>query len=541
MALSHLTNEELLQQLIAAGVSAGPITATTRPLYEKRLMKKREAQSPSHSAAKKPRVEAKQKPAAAQRKSAVPSPRAAPRQIPPTQRKSGDARERRRRERIAVSTMLSTKSKAQCHQEDNMDSSIPTSEGTLKPVARVTALVADRQDHAADILAGSDEESQSESESAMSVGEALGSQQPGGSGFSFRVPSSPSKQAVGSSLSTLTSIVPGFLQKGIDKVKELFGHQPEQPLVSGRNSLSALGQELHADVQQHLNRSPMHEEISPPRQGRPGPSAQGQSNSQSYDWELDPGDVQICRKENGSLWSIGKGGFGVVYKAIMGGVDEVAVKVVHINSPFFVDQLKQEIDMISKLRHRHIVQFYGACIDPSAVYMVTELMQMDLFSALRRLTNQYKWSGVYGQEVALGVASGINYLHSRKPLVVHRDIKSPNILLQDGLAKLADVGLARTKAESDMTAQKGFTVAWAAPEVVYRKRATEKIDIWSFGIILWEIITGQLPRVGHLNLPLSTPSPLRAVYAACTLDDPVKRPSAQELVQHLKACTHQLQ
>ena len=537
MAVSRLTNDELLQELREAGVSAGPITPTTRPLYEKRLMKKREAQQFSNSAAKKARVEAKGK-QVVQRRPAAPRPRAPPRQVPPTYRRSEDARERRRREKIAISTMISNRSKAACNLEDDMDSSFSARDTPLKPVARVTALLTDRQDHAVDVLPGNDEENQSEPESSMSVGEALGSQQSGGPEFSFRVPPSPSRQAAGGSLATLTSIVPGFVQKGIDKVKELFGHQPpEQPQVRGRNSLAALGQELRADVQQHLNRSPMREEVSPPPQ-RPGPSAQGQSNSQSYDWELNPGDVQVCRHENGSLWSIGKGGFGVVYKAIMGGVDEVAVKVVHINSPFFVDLLKQEIDMISKLRHRHIVQFYGACIDPSAVYMVTELMQMDLFSALRRLTNQYKWSGVHGQEVALGIASGINYLHSRKPLVVHRDIKSPNILLQDGLAKLADVGLARTKAESDMTAQKGFTVAWAAPEVVYRKRATEKIDIWSFGIILWEIVTGQLPRVGHLNLPLTTPSQLRAVYAACTLENPVQRPSAQELVHHLKACMH---
>lgn len=530
MAVSRLTNEELKQQLKAAGVPApGPITPTTRQIYEKRLLKKREAQGASHSASKKPRVEAGGKPAAVQRKPAIPRPRAAP-----TQQRSKDARERRKREKIAISTMMSNKSEAGCSLEDDMDPSFPFNEGPHKPVARVTALVASVQDQA--YVLGSDEESPSDPESAMSVGEITGSQ-PGGSGFTFRIPQSPSRQAAGSSLSTLTSIVPGFLQKGIDKVKELFGHQPEQPPVRGTSSLAALGQELHADVQLRLNRSPMREVVSPPQQ-RPGPSAQGQSNPPSYDWELDPGDVQVCRHENGSLWSIGKGGFGVVYKAIMGGVDEVAVKVVHINSPFFVDLLKQEIDMISKLRHRHIVQFYGACIDPSAVYMVTELMQMDLFSALRQLTNQYKWTGVYGQEVALGIASGINYLHSRKPLVVHRDIKSPNILLQDGLAKLADVGLARTKAESDMTAQKGFTVAWAAPEVVYRKRATEKIDIWSFGIILWEIITGQLPRVGHLNLPLMTPSPLRAVYASCTLEDPVQRPSAQELVHHLKSCMH---
>ena len=64
------------------------------------------------------------------------------------------------------------------------------------------------------------------------------------------------------------------------------------------------------------------------------------------------------------------------------------------------------------------------------------------------------------------------------------DIKSP---ILDNVTKIADVGIAKSKMQSDMTAQQGFTIAWAAPEVVYRRRTTEKIDIWSFGIILWEV------------------------------------------------------
>ncbi len=262
------------------------------------------------------------------------------------------------------------------------------------------------------------------------------------------------------------------------------------------------------------------------------------SSSKSYDWELDPTEVSLCKKADGSLWRLGKGGFGEVFKGLRDGVDEVAVKIIRINScsPRTIAEFKAEIDLISKLRHRHIMQFYGACIQPQNLYMVTELMSSDLFSMLRLplSAERYKWSGIYGKEVLVGVATGLNYLHSRKPAVVHRDIKSPNILVMDGLAKIADVGVARTMGTSDMTAQKGFTIAWAAPEVVYRRRATEKIDIWSLGIILWEVVSGKLPRPGKLVLPDHSPPPLRTLYTHCISDDPSNRPSAQEVIAQLK-------
>ncbi len=260
--------------------------------------------------------------------------------------------------------------------------------------------------------------------------------------------------------------------------------------------------------------------------------------SKRYDWELENTDVVLAKKRDGSLWKLGSGGFGEVYKGLRDGIDEVAVKVIRLrsSSPSTIEQFKSEIDLISQLRHRHIVQFYGACIQPLNLYMVTELMSNDLLSVLRlpRETEKYKWTGIYGKEVLLGVAAGLNYLHSRKPPVVHRDIKSPNILVMDGIAKIADVGVARTMGASDMTAQKGYTIAWAAPEVVYRRRATEKIDIWSLGIIIWEVVTGRLPKAGRLELPMSSPVALKSLFTQCVSDNPVNRPTAQRVIAELK-------
>lgn len=260
------------------------------------------------------------------------------------------------------------------------------------------------------------------------------------------------------------------------------------------------------------------------------------TGGERYDWELLPGDVEICKKANGKLWLLGKGGCGQVYRGLKDRVDDVAVKVIRLqgsDSRSALAQFKQEIDTICKLRHRHIVQFYGACIQPSCLFMVTELMDTDLFSALRK-GSKYTWDGDYGREVLTGIASGLHHLHSRRPPIVHRDIKSPNILVMNGLAKIADVGIANTMAATDMTAQRGFTVAWAAPEVILRKRANEKIDIWGFGIILWEVVTGSIPRPGQLVFPPQSPTHLRSLYMKCTSDVASSRPTAADIIHALK-------
>ena len=355
----------------------------------------------------------------------------------------------------------------------------------------------------------------------------------------------------------LFSAVSGFIGAGVKKIVNQIA-SPRQPIRSERKSSTGSRKDSHSAANVSFGSSslvasppssvsdtlPVDEveesripppDIPPPEPEPPEKKRTPSEGEERYDWELLPSDVEICKKADGSLHRLGKGGFGEVFKGLKDSVDEVAVKVIRIqNSAVAIEQFKREIDIISKLRHRHILQFYGACIQPNCFYMVTELMQTDLFSSLRN-NKRYLWTGIYGKEVLLGVASGLHYLHSRRPPIVHRDIKSPNILLMDGIAKIADVGIARTKSDSDMTAQKGYTIAWAAPEVVYRRRATEKIDIWSFGVIIWEVVSGKMPRVGHLALPSDAPSSLHALYSSCVEEEPTKRPSAAEAIKLLKA------
>ena len=508
MSVQFQSDASLRQQLLSMGVEVGPITDSTRELY-RRLLRKRQSGEEVGSAAKRQRL--------------AQSPSGAEHFTPKT------AATRRRLARARATGQQwpeRNKHKSQLPDTDSPKVSVchPLPKGPLPD--------SPSQDSQAPPSPAAAEDT-----SKRKLDFSEGNNEP-------HPPPSPSLQPpTGSTglVSLVTRIGEG-LREGVKKLVHNFTPSPRHGL---RRNPS-----LHAREQKRrlspVNASPSGHKavpleeidvgnVGPPPVVVPTGQSQGGHAQVTYDWELLPSDVEICKKEDGSLWRLGQGGFGEVFRGLKDGVDEVAVKVIRIqSSSVATEQFKQEIDLISKLRHRHILQFYGACIKPSCLYMVTELMQTDLFSALRS-DPRYQWTGIYGKEVAVGVVAGLHYLHSRRPPVVHRDIKSPNILLMDGIAKIADVGIARTKAASDMTAQRGFTIAWAAPEVVYRKRATEKIDIWSFGIILWEVVTGNMPGPGQLLLPPSTPPALQDLYSRCTAEEPEKRPSAAGLLQALRA------
>lgn len=250
------------------------------------------------------------------------------------------------------------------------------------------------------------------------------------------------------------------------------------------------------------------------------------------DWELNPECLTICKTAKDKDWRLGIGGYCEVYKGMMYDVDDVAVKVCRVLRKESIDLFKQEIELISKLHHRNILQFYGACVTSSNIFMVTELMEVDLFTALKK-DSSVRWKGQHGQSIARDIALGMNYLHKRNPTVVHRDLKSSNVLLHRYIAKIGDVGIARLMTQDNMTAQSSFTLAWAAPEVIYRQRATEKIDIWSFGIILWEIVTGKTPQTGYLSMPYWCPENVKSLYIRCIYEDQSLRPTAGEIVKSI--------
>eukprot|EP01025_Chloroclados_australasicus_P028487 TRINITY_DN2821_c1_g1_i7.p1 TRINITY_DN2821_c1_g1~~TRINITY_DN2821_c1_g1_i7.p1 ORF type:complete len:1255 (+),score=138.74 TRINITY_DN2821_c1_g1_i7:174-3938(+) len=329
-------------------------------------------------------------------------------------------------------------------------------------------------------------------------------------------------------------------------------HTKKQPTLQQPTLLPIKPQQKS---QIHLRESPSVSQSTPRSERADDLSYQRWKEAQiNQDWLLSYRDIEICRNKSGKRQRLGEGGFGVVYKAVMNRVDEVAVKVVKTDAPKpkELELFKKEVQILTGLRHKNIVQFYGACLEPGSLFFVTELMKGgDLYNALRQHPDMMSWDKL-GKKVALDIALGINYLHTRKPPMIHRDLKSPNVLLsEEGVAKVADVGMVRSQVKELVTAQPIMTPLWAAPEVVRHERASLKADIWSYGILIWELISGEditeyqplafsrtaksSSKKGKIMYsPQGAPLIAVKIYEECTRMRPDDRPSASKIVEWLR-------
>ncbi|KAF1322876.1 Tkl protein kinase, partial [Globisporangium splendens] len=194
---------------------------------------------------------------------------------------------------------------------------------------------------------------------------------------------------------------------------------------------------------------------------------------------------------------LSKGAFGEVWLAQLEN-RQVAVKRIlneKRNDEKEIVCFGAEIKLMASFFHPKIVEFVGVSWSSSNdICAVTEYMAKgDLFGFLKRRNGQINWADhkIY---LAEDVADALVYLHSLTPKVIHRDLKSKNILLDDNFrAKLSDFGISRERSlEETMTAGVG-TIYWTAPEVLMGKKYTEKADIYSFGIVLSELDTHEVP------------------------------------------------
>ncbi|CAN1233977.1 Leucine-rich repeat receptor-like protein kinase PXL1 [Linum perenne] len=199
---------------------------------------------------------------------------------------------------------------------------------------------------------------------------------------------------------------------------------------------------------------------------------------------------------------IGMGGSGIVYKAeIHRPHGAVAVKKLWRTEPDIEngDDLFGEVSLLGRLRHRNIVKVLGYLHNQKDVMMVYEYMPNgNLGTALHSKEEAERllvdWVSRYN--IAVGVAQGLHYLHHDcHPQIIHRDIKSNNILLDANLdARIADFGLARTMAHKNETVSMvAGSYGYIAPEYGYTLKVDEKSDIYSFGVVLLELLTGKMP------------------------------------------------
>jgi hypothetical protein len=253
------------------------------------------------------------------------------------------------------------------------------------------------------------------------------------------------------------------------------------------------------------------------------------------DWEIEPREITFHEK-------IASGAFGDLFRGSYCGQD-VAIKVlrgVQDDSVQFQEFL-QEVAIMRKVRHRNVVQFIGACTRKPHLCIIFEFMRGGSVYDFIRRHGHLRIVAVL--RIAVEVCRGMEYLHKRK--IVHRDLKAANLLLDEhGTVKIADFGVARVlDGAGVMTAETG-TYRWMSPEVIEHKPYNEKADVFSFGVVLWELLTGLVPysdmtplqaAVGVVQkglrppIPQNCPPPLADLMRLCWQRDPAVRPSFEAM------------
>ncbi|KAI9981738.1 hypothetical protein PInf_009503 [Phytophthora infestans] len=257
----------------------------------------------------------------------------------------------------------------------------------------------------------------------------------------------------------------------------------------------------------------------------------------------------VSKGASGEVWICQCNGQQVAAKRLLQSKDQNAEKV---------QAFAAEIELSASLVHPHIVEFIGVAWNSlNNLTMVLELFPMgNLQNYLQKNSDLLSWARDK-IHMAIGVAQALAYLHARTPPLIHRDLKSNNILLTDKLEpKLIDFGVSRDTVDLTMTAGVG-TPYWTAPEILEGKRYTEQADIYSFGVVLTELDTSKIPysdaatehggkpkpfqilqdvMAGKLRPTFSKDCPprIQKIGMACLALNPEDRPSAQELVQELQ-------
>lgn len=253
------------------------------------------------------------------------------------------------------------------------------------------------------------------------------------------------------------------------------------------------------------------------------------------DWNIARDEIRLEKR-------LGQGNFGEVWYGKWREQTEIAIKTMKPNT-MSKEDFKREADTMKKLRHKKLVALYGICITGDDIWIITEYIKNgSLLDFLRNeINNRPPFEDLI--YISAQIASGMAYLEKNK--LVHRDLAARNVLISDNnVAKIADFGLARAIIDDmyEMKNDTKFPIKWTAPEAIMHHKFTVKTDVWSFGILLYEIFTyGGVPYAGIspekvVEMVLSgykMPKPRffdvpDAVYnemARCWELDPVKRPT----------------
>ncbi|KAH0548412.1 mitogen-activated protein kinase kinase kinase 11-like isoform X1 [Cotesia glomerata] len=254
---------------------------------------------------------------------------------------------------------------------------------------------------------------------------------------------------------------------------------------------------------------------------------------------------------------IGVGGFGKVYRGYWR-KHEVAVKAARQDPDEEISVIKenvlQEAKLFWLLEHENIVQLEGVCLKEPNMCLVMEYARG---GSLNRVLNGRKIRPDVLVDWAIQIARGMDYLHNKAPIsLIHRDLKSSNVLLSEPIEnddlqyktlKITDFGLAREVYKTTRMSAAG-TYAWMAPEVIKQSTFSKASDVWSYGVLLWELLTGEVPYKGidalavaygvavnklTLPIPSTCPQPWRFLMESCWASDSHGRPGFIEILDLL--------
>jgi hypothetical protein len=269
-------------------------------------------------------------------------------------------------------------------------------------------------------------------------------------------------------------------------------------------------------------------------------------------WEIRYDELEFTKK-------LGAGASGQVYKGICRG-KEVAIKVLtNVSVEETMEEFKKELSIMTTVRSPYMVTFFGATISPKLCMVMELCSKGSLYHVLNDRTFNWNWDLMF--RAALDMSYGMDVLHSWDPAIVHRDLKSLNLLVtSDFRIKVCDFGLSRFTAGTNLETFKKLcgTFAYCAPEIFNGGTFTGKSDVFSMGMVLWELLIKLLkgkyeqPYSEFKNLtydfqiivqaasglrptlPDQTPASFKKLYQDCTSPSVENRPSAAQIVERLK-------
>ncbi|XP_061107736.1 tyrosine-protein kinase Tec [Conger conger] len=226
--------------------------------------------------------------------------------------------------------------------------------------------------------------------------------------------------------------------------------------------------------------------------GKSGTSAPSTAGFSYEKWEINPSDLTFMKE-------LGSGQYGVVRLGKWRAQHKVAIKAIREGAMYEEDFI-EEAKVMMKLSHPKLVQLYGVCTQQRPIYIVTEFMELGcLLNYIRQRRGSFSTGTLLG--ITQDISEGMEYLE--KNGFIHRDLAARNCLVNDSLmVKVSDFGMARYVLDDQYTSSVGmkFPVKWSPPEVFNFCKYSSKSDVWSFGVLMWEVFTeGRMPFEQNAN------------------------------------------